>query len=685
MPFEPASGPPDGGHLASRGAAASASPELDDVQLGLLYRTLLEQSLDGVLLTRPDGEILHANQAACRKLLRTEEELLRSGLAEIAVSGLALEALLAELRRTGTTRGELEFRRGAGSTFPVHVSSGLVRMPDGRAFSLVVFRDITARVAAELALERGRRALRLLARVNEVIARAGAEEDMLRDVCRAAVEHQDYLMAWIGFAEPGGARRIVPVAHHGRDDGYLALLDLTWADAERGRGSAGTAVRTGQPVVVADIATDPSFAPWRAEALKRGYASNVALPLAAGGSRIGVLGLFAAVPNAFDGEAVELLARLADDLASGIEALRLRAAAAKLAGQLRTAVEVAGLGQWYADLITGEVAASPRLRAMAGFPPDGPAGRNEDWMARVHPDDVPSVSGKLEALLAAPDGAPDPLAWTYRFVHPDGTVRWVESHSTVERDAQGRPRSVLGASLDVTERVREREALRALADRLMSAREEEQARISRDLHDDLGQALTVLQLDLGWIEERLERLPPSPAHGVILDRAVQATQTAKATALAVQRIAAGLRPAALDRLGLPAALRQELGRFGARTGLRTRTEIDVATAELPGPPSIALYRICQEALTNVVRHARAGAVTVRLGLDGDAAVLEVEDDGRGLPAGEEERPTALGLLSMRERARALGGEVWFSAVPGGGTRVSARVPVAAARPPGGAR
>jgi len=184
-----------------------------------------------------------------------------------------------------------------------------------------------------------------------------------------------------------------------------------------------------------------------------------------------------------------------------------------------------------------------------------------------------------------------------------------------------------------------------------------------------------LKMDLRWLERRLCELPASDAVNRLVDRAVAASALADQTVLSVQRIAAELRPGALDRLGLVPALRQEARRFEERTGLPCEAHLDDAAPEPPPEVATALYRICQEALTNVTRHASASRVRVALAAEPPALVLRVEDDGRGLQAGAP-GPGALGLLGMTERATLLGGEVAFEPRPGGGTIVTARVPLA---------
>jgi len=233
---------------------------------------------------------------------------------------------------------------------------------------------------------------------------------------------------------------------------------------------------------------------------------------------------------------------------------------------------------------------------------------------------------------------------------------------------------------DITERKRaeaaERRAheeLRALTGRLQDVREQEKTRIARDLHDDLGQALTGLQYDMRWLEDRVDALLPEAAKGEVLDRLVSASGLASAMTATLQRITRELRPVVLDRLGLAAALRQDLPAFEQRTGITVRARLEVS-AGLPAELATALYRICQEALTNVARHSGAGSVEVELREEGGAVVLTVADDGVGLGRPRAGARTSLGILGMSERARALGGELFVRARAGGGTEVIASVP-----------
>ena len=234
---------------------------------------------------------------------------------------------------------------------------------------------------------------------------------------------------------------------------------------------------------------------------------------------------------------------------------------------------------------------------------------------------------------------------------------------------------------DITERKRTerqawvyREQLRSLSARIETLREEERTRIAREIHDDLGQMLTGIKMDLRWMEHRLDKFGDDQRVNPILDKLVVTSELADATIKTVQRISADLRPGILDKLGLPVALEYEAARFEARTGIACRLVLPADTLALQSETATAFFRIFQEALTNVTRHARARFVEVELRAQAGGCRLEIRDDGQGMAGVDLTNPKALGLLGMQESADLLGGRVSFTPRPGGGTVVTVQIP-----------
>ncbi|MCX5877832.1 MAG: GAF domain-containing protein, partial [Deltaproteobacteria bacterium] len=175
---------------------------------------------------------------------------------------------------------------------------------------------------AEMELHRVNRALKVLGESSQAMARATDEKEFLAEVSRMIVDVGGYRLAWIGFALDDEKKSVRPVAQAGFEDGYLENVDISWAETKRGRGPTGTAIRTGRPTVCKNILKDPKFAPWRGEAVRRGYGSSISLPIRVGGKVVGALNIYAMEPDAFDSEELNLLEELANDLSYGLAALR---------------------------------------------------------------------------------------------------------------------------------------------------------------------------------------------------------------------------------------------------------------------------------------------------------------------------------------------------------------------------
>src|SRR6266850_6317349 len=184
--------------------------------------------------------------------------------------------------------------------------------------------DITERKQSEDNLARLNRTLQSLYQCNQALVHATDESELLQTVCRILVEVGRVRMAWVGYRELDAAKTVCPVAQAGYDQGYVESVKATWAVSERGQGPTGTAIRTGKPSWTNSIKIDPSIAPWRAEALKRGYCSNISLPLMSDGKPFGALTLYAEEPNAFNERTVEQFTELSNNLAYGVIALRTR-------------------------------------------------------------------------------------------------------------------------------------------------------------------------------------------------------------------------------------------------------------------------------------------------------------------------------------------------------------------------
>jgi len=216
---------------------------------------------------------------------------------------------------------------------------------------------------------------------------------------------------------------------------------------------------------------------------------------------------------------------------------------------------------------------------------------------------------------------------------------------------------------------RAEERLRAFAAHIESVREDERTRLAREVHDELGQALTGLKMDLSWLEKRLPKEPEAAA-----GRMRSMFQLVDATIQSVRRISSALRPQVLDDVGLLGTLKWQAKEFQVRTGIRCKVDLPAEDLALDQARSTAAFRILQEALSNAARHAGATRVDISLRVNTDHFILKIVDNGRGVSEADLRNPKSLGLRGIRERAFLLGGNVDIEGKGGKGTTVSLSIP-----------
>jgi PAS domain S-box-containing protein len=300
--------------------------------------------------------------------------------------------------------------------------------------------------------------------------------------------------------------------------------------------------------------------------------------------------------------------------------------------------------------------------------------RKTGMLAFIHPDDLPSVRTTLDDTFRQPGRG---LKISLRSMRKQGDYAWFEG--TVTNLLQDpNIRAIVVNLHDVTEaklaeeRLKEsHEELRLLASHLQDIREEERTAMAREIHDELGQQLTGLKMDVSWLLKR-----PDPGDEPSRAKLRGILSLLDATVGTVRRLAAELRPAILDDLGLPDALEWHSKQFSERFGIQCVVDISGQQAALPPGLATGLFRIFQEALTNVARHAKATAVSAELDMAGDRIDLTITDNGKGFDVrGTIGGQKTLGLLGMKERALMMGGRCEWSSHPGKGTTIRVSVPL----------
>ena len=520
-------------------------------------RTLVEASPLAIIGLDFKGRVISWNPAAEGMFGWSQEEIMGRPLPTVPKEEEKAFKTLRQSNLQGTVLLGLEVHRQRRDGSVIDVSLSTAPLHDGVGAvmgTMGIIEDITERKRLAERLGQASRALQAITACRQALIRATDETELLNEVCRIIVEVGGYRMAWAGFAENDANQSVRPVAQTGFDGGYVEQLNLTWADKAQGRGPTGSAIRLGEPVVVRDILTDRNFGPWREAARQRNFRSVLCLPLI-DALAFGALTIYAADPNAFDDEEINLLLGLANDLAYGIKALRARAE---------------------------------------------------------------------------------------------------------QRRAE--------AALKESER-----ELRLLTSQLLSIQEKERRRVARELHDELGQALMVLKINLVAIEDKL-----APEQQHLQAKCEQMLSYIDTVIENVRRLSWDLSPSSLEDLGLSAAL----GYLAEETCRNHNMECAMVMDEIDHlflpEIQINIYRIFQESLTNVVKHASASLVSVKVTREDGRVNFMIRDNGRGFKVKEvmsgKVAKRSLGLSAMNERVRMARGSLQILSRRGQGTTVAFSIP-----------
>jgi PAS domain S-box-containing protein len=351
--------------------------------------------------------------------------------------------------------------------------------------------------------------------------------------------------------------------------------------------------------------------------------------------------------------------------------------------RLREAHRLAYIGVWNWVADTDTVTWSEELYRIAGLDPMLPAPTYAE-----HPNIYAQESWELlkEAVERAMKTG-EPYQLELKLIRPDSTTRWVIAFGGATYDNHGRMEGLYGTVQDITDRKQVEEELktsrlqlRALAGRLQQIREEEKIMISREIHDEMGGGLTGLKMDLSWLSQQLDKTAASKERIALMNRIHESKKLIDQMINIARRIALDLRPSVLDDLGLVAALEWQLSEFTRRTKIQHELATTVEYVNMEETTAVAVFRIFQEALTNVALHSEATKVAVAFkegerSLFGDEnLILEIRDNGRGITDEEILNPGSLGLLGMKERVLAFGGELSIRGEPGGGTTLILKMP-----------
>ena len=440
-------------------------------------------------------------------------------------------------------------------------------------------------------------------------------------------------------------------------------------------GSCGTAAFLREPMYTRDTANDVLWENCGGIAVRNGLRAVWSTPiLSDDNSVLGTFAMYYGEPRMPSAEHIQLIDMATQMARVAIEAKRAEEALRQSEDRLRLVIETIPAMVWTAlpdgsvDFVNG------RWLEYIGL--SWEEYQAKGWASLLHPDDLPKSRDYWEATVASGQ----PAQVEHRVRRADGQYRWLLARGVPLRDELGQIVKWYGTAVDIDEQKRANDALRrsaeelkALSRRLVELQEAERRGLAGELHDRVGQNLTALHINLGMLRAALS----SRASGDITSRLDDCAALLESTARDIRCVESELRPPMLDDYGLASALDWHAKNFSKRTGIAVAVRASEPTVRPPPRVEIALFRIAQEALNNVAKHARAHRVEIALEHANGECVMSVEDDGIGFDGmeGTADKPKAgLGMVTMRERAQAVGGHFEVQALPDRGTQLTVRVP-----------
>ncbi|HXU26742.1 MAG TPA: PAS domain S-box protein [Bacteroidia bacterium] len=341
--------------------------------------------------------------------------------------------------------------------------------------------------------------------------------------------------------------------------------------------------------------------------------------------------------------------------------------------RLKQAQAIAHVGNWEFDFESGGVLWSDENCRIYGVSPKENKQSYETWRSFIHPEDLKRVLQILENSY----NTLIPSSYYYRIVRKDGSIRYVYTVTQFNFDTNGEAVSLYGVTHDVTKQklaeqeiIIRKDELQALSNHIQNVREEERKLISRELHDELGQQLTALKMDISWIISKQNNTDDAT-----VSKLKEMLQFSDGLIATIRRILADLRPAIIDDLGLIATLEWKCDDFFEKTGIPCHFTSKINERKFDDNFSINVYRIVQESLTNITRHAEAKLVTVLVREDETSFYLEITDDGNGIKNEPTQKVKSFGVLGMKERAVLLGGELSVTGALNKGTSIKLKLPL----------
>jgi PAS domain S-box-containing protein len=533
------------------------------------------------------------------------------------------------------------------------------------------YHDVTGSIEAQEKIKAASRLYHFISRINQMIVYVKDEQTLFNEVCNIAVEVGKFRMAWIGKITTDSGT-IIPLAKAGDELGYLETMRSIQFE-QMHESPVEKAIRTGTYFYCNDIANDPAVRPYADEALKRGYRASISFAIRRFTETTGVFNIYSEKAHCFDDDEIQLLEEATRNISFTLENFfreeMRRQAERQIENEkiLSDSIINSLPGVFYLYDRAGKfVRWNKNFEVVSGY--------SSDEIKSLSPlnffqkEDQPLVGKKIQEVFE--EGRAE---ITTNFYTKDQELipYYFNGRRVVFNDIE----YLIGMGIDITQRVEAEnklidrsEEIQKLTGYLQNIREEERTHMAREIHDVLGQQLTALKMDSSWLAKHTGEEKTK-------DRIAGMIALVDDTIKTVRRLSSELRPGVLDDLGLVAALEWQSNEFRKNTGIQTSFSSEGDEIPLEERLATNVFRIFQEALTNVARHSMATSVSTELVAHPDALELVIRDNGKGFDYTEAKKKKSLGLLGMQERARMYSGEVSFESNVPHGTIIRLRVPL----------
>ena len=646
-------------------------------------RSILESANDAIVFIGSNLEVLSWNRAA-QEIFGHSEQIANQPFEMLLAERFrdAYHATVAQLREGGESRLlgktlEVEGIRVDGSEFPLELSLA-VWMFRGKPIFAAIMRDITKRKRAEQSLHKKSALVQLIQEIAIASNEAVSPENAMRYALDRICSYTGWPIGHVYLPAENGKALSTAIWSIQDEERFRNFRSVT-ADGSTlpEKSLPGLVIRDKKPIWIKDVTMVENFS--RADAaFQYGLKTAFAMPILKGTEVAAVLEFFSGASEEYDEEMIQGMEVVGTQLGFVSERedalIRLREAEARF----RQLVESVHAVVWRRDAKRHQFSfVSHQAEKILGYPTQQWIENPNFWEEHIHPEDREWVLNYGQKEVEQKRNH----EFEYRMIASDGRTIWVRNIVRVMLE-HDEPKEVIGVMIDLTERKKaedeirqSRERLRALSAHLQFVREQERIKIAREVHDDLGQVLSALRMELSLLNQNLLESSDTAPRQRILQELGTMSHLVDDTIRSVRRIITELRPEVLDHLDLSSALEWQIQEFRARTGIKTSFYSTLQNSPLNQEGVTAIFRILQETLTNVNRHAQATALQVKLIDNTDSIILEVKDNGRGITEEETRKAGSFGILGMRERVLLLGGNLTMNGNPGKGTIVRVEIPL----------